>query len=143
MTEATVAAAFAQLQSVDAAYLTKGAGEWKGHAFNTGHPTYQKMKDLHWAGKTFRDSDDVDPIVVYDTEGKRVWNADWGHARASPMYFVRVAGEVANELLPGSCAKCRMKARIPSRWCMTTSRLSITSALLHRIWLQVLWTRKR
>ena len=83
MSEPTVAAAFAKLQPVDAACLTKGAGEWQGHDFNTGHPTHDKMKELHWAGKTFRGVDDVDPIVVYDAEGKRVWNADWGHAQAS------------------------------------------------------------
>jgi hypothetical protein len=87
MAETTVAAAFAKLQPVDAAYLTKGAGEWKGHDFNTGHPTHEKMKELHWAGKTFRGVDDVDPIVVYDAEGKRVWNASWGHAQASSRRF--------------------------------------------------------
>jgi hypothetical protein len=83
-TEATIAAAFSQLQPVDAAYLTKGNGEWEGHDFNTDHPAHQKLKELKWAGKTFRNADDVDPVIVYDAEGKRVLNTDWGKAQASP-----------------------------------------------------------
>ena len=83
MSETTVAAAFAKLQPVDSAYLTKGAGEWKGHDVNTGHPATEKLKELRWAGKTFRGVDDVDPVVVYDAEGTRVWDASWGHAQAS------------------------------------------------------------
>jgi len=85
--EGIVAAAFAQLQSVDAAYLTKGAGEWKGHSFSTGHPAHEKLKELNWAGKKFRSKDDVDPVVVYDSENKRVWSADWGHAQLREMSY--------------------------------------------------------
>ena len=83
MSVQTVAAAFAKLPPVDADFLTKGAGEWQGHSFNTGHPAHGQVMALRWAGKTFHGVDDVDPIIVYDAEGKRVWSANWGHARAS------------------------------------------------------------
>jgi hypothetical protein len=66
-------------------------GEWQGFDLDTGHPTAQKMVELHWAGKTFRDVDDVDPIVVYDqTTNERKWNPDWGHARVSSHSVSRV-----------------------------------------------------
>jgi hypothetical protein len=62
-------------------------GEWQGFDLPTGHPTAEKMVELHWAGKTFRGVDDVDPIVVYDqTTGERKWNADWGHAQVSSHF---------------------------------------------------------
>jgi hypothetical protein len=118
--EAIVAAAFAQLQPVDAAYLTKGAGEWKGHSFSTGHPGHEKLKELNWAGKKFRNKDDVDPVVVYDSEGKRVWSADWGHAQASPS-LAEFQTALTQGFMYASCAKCHTKGRTPSRWCTTTS----------------------
>ena len=58
-------------------------GEWKGAGVDTGHPGIQKNKELRWAGKTFRSPDDVDPMVLYDDEGKRVWKEDTGRARVS------------------------------------------------------------
>jgi len=123
--EGIVAAAFAQLQSVDAAYLTEGAGEWKGHSFSTGHPVHEKLKELNWAGKKFRNKDDVDPVVVYDSENKRVWSADWGHAQASSS-LVEFQTALAKEFVYVSCAKCHMKGRTPSQWC-TTTFLSLTT----------------
>lgn len=36
---------------------------------------------MRWAGKRFHSTEDVDPVIVYDAEHKRTWNADWGHAR--------------------------------------------------------------
>lgn len=50
---------------------------------NTGHPTEDKLTGMRWAGKTFRSTEDVDPIMVYNDNGERVWNEAWGHARVS------------------------------------------------------------
>ena len=50
---------------------------------NTGHPTEERLTSMKWAGKTFRSTEDVDPIEVYQENGERVWNLDWGHARVS------------------------------------------------------------
>ena len=42
---------------------------------------------MRWAGKDFRSSEDVDPIMVYKDDGTRSWNEDWGHARVSTRNF--------------------------------------------------------
>ncbi|KAK5991181.1 hypothetical protein PT974_09459 [Cladobotryum mycophilum] len=81
------AAAFAALKPVTADYMTGGSGSWEGFNLDTGHPTKDKMIELHWAGKNFRSTEDVEPIVVYDAEGKRTWNKDWGYARLREMKF--------------------------------------------------------
>ncbi|KAL9600479.1 MAG: hypothetical protein Q9219_003130 [cf. Caloplaca sp. 3 TL-2023] len=62
-------------------------GSWKGGAFDNGHEGYAGMAKVRWAGKDFRGVDDVDPIMVYDDNGKRVWNEEWGHASLREMVF--------------------------------------------------------
>lgn len=61
----------------------KFIGSWTGANVNTNHPTEKKLDDLRWAGKDFRSTEDVDPIVVYNDAGAREWNQSWGHARVS------------------------------------------------------------
>jgi len=56
-------------------------GEWKGGSFDTGHSTHKLLETNNWAGKNFRSVDDVDPIVLYEEEGKRVWCEQYGHAQ--------------------------------------------------------------
>lgn len=60
----------------------KFIGSWKGSNVNVGHPTEDKLSGMNWAGKDFRSTEDVDPIMVYK-DGARTWNPDWGHARVS------------------------------------------------------------
>ena len=71
-------------------------GSWDGSGVDTGHRTYHTLKDMNWAGKDFRGVDDVDPIVVFDDNGKRVWSEEWGHAsvRASPSSYRSPSPEV-------------------------------------------------
>lgn len=73
-----VLAAFDKLQPVAP---EKFVGSWKGANVNTGHPTEAKLSGMKWAGKDFRSTEDVDPIMVYKEDGSRVWNESWGHAR--------------------------------------------------------------
>ncbi|OGE56622.1 hypothetical protein PENARI_c003G09986 [Penicillium arizonense] len=73
-----VQAAFDNLQPIKPEHFF---GTWKGANVNTGHPTEEKLTGMNWAGKTFRSTEDVDPIEVYQENGERVWNPDWGHAR--------------------------------------------------------------
>ncbi|KAJ5354832.1 hypothetical protein N7541_005876 [Penicillium brevicompactum] len=73
-----VQAAFDNLQPVKPALFI---GDWKGANVNTNHPTEAKLTGMKWAGKKFRSTEDVDPIMVYDEDQKRIWNPDWGHAR--------------------------------------------------------------
>lgn len=75
-----VLAAFDKLQPVAP---EKFVGSWKGANVNTGHPTEAKLSGMKWAGKDFRSTEDVDPIMVYKEDGSRVWNESWGHARVS------------------------------------------------------------
>lgn len=42
---------------------------------------------MGWAGKTFRSSEDVEPVLVYDADGKRKLHTDWGHARVGGSLF--------------------------------------------------------
>ena len=53
---------------------------------DTGHPIHKSLTEMRWAGKTFHDVDNVDPIMIYDEEGKRVWSESWGHARVSSLF---------------------------------------------------------
>jgi hypothetical protein len=75
-----VQAAFDNLQPIKPEHFF---GTWEGANVNTGHPTEEKLTGMNWAGKTFRSTEDVDPIEVYQENGERVWNPDWGHARVS------------------------------------------------------------
>lgn len=68
-------------------------GEWDGGSLDTGHPGHKALAQMRWAGKSFRSVDDADPILVWDDEGKRVWDEEWGHSSVSsfclspPLYF--------------------------------------------------------
>jgi hypothetical protein len=55
-------------------------GEWTSCYLETDHPDINTLKDLHWDGKNFRSVDDVDPVIVKDSNGKRVVNKNFGNA---------------------------------------------------------------
>lgn len=55
-------------------------GEWDGGVFNTGHPGEKQLDALNWRGKTFRDANDVEPIVVHTADGMRTANNVLGKA---------------------------------------------------------------
>lgn len=73
-----VQAVFKNLKPVEPDFLI---GKWKGADFDTGHPVHQGLLDMNWAGKDFRSANDVDPIMVYDENKKRVWFEKRGHAQ--------------------------------------------------------------
>lgn len=77
--EPEIAAVFSELAPItDPSFMF---GEWTGGSFENDHPSHAQLKSLNWAGKTFRSEDDVDPMVVYDAEGKRTWLEMMGNAR--------------------------------------------------------------
>lgn len=80
MSEAEVEKIFNALKPIKSSLLI---GEWNGGSFDTGHPGQKSLKGIRWAGKDFRSDDDVDPIMVLDEAGKRVYNEEWGHASVS------------------------------------------------------------
>ncbi|KAJ5885410.1 hypothetical protein N7495_009920, partial [Penicillium taxi] len=67
--------------------IDKVVGSWKGGSVNTGHPTQEILKSMSWAGKDFHSSENVDPIMIYNAEGERVWESKWGHARLRQVEF--------------------------------------------------------
>ncbi|KAJ7608556.1 GXWXG protein-domain-containing protein [Roridomyces roridus] len=75
----SVTALFDKLKPIPPSFLL---GDWLGGHFPTlGHPVSQLIREIKWAGKHFHSEDDVDPIIVYDEQGKRVWSEEWGHAK--------------------------------------------------------------
>ncbi|KAL8988646.1 MAG: hypothetical protein Q9169_008519, partial [Polycauliona sp. 2 TL-2023] len=62
-------------------------GSWEGGCFETGHPGCKALQDVGWAGKDFRGVDDVDPIMVFNDQGKRVWSEKWGRASLRQTIF--------------------------------------------------------
>ncbi|KAL2683149.1 hypothetical protein Neosp_007616 [[Neocosmospora] mangrovei] len=82
--EADIAAIFDQAKPVEPEYLI---GQWEGGSFDTGHPTHELLKTHNWAGKNFHTVDDVEPIVLYDSAGARVWNKDYGKAQLRETKF--------------------------------------------------------
>ncbi|EEU36494.1 uncharacterized protein NECHADRAFT_81297 [Fusarium vanettenii 77-13-4] len=62
--EADIAAIFDQAKPVEPEYLI---GQWEGGSFDT--------------------VDDVEPIVLYDSAGARIWNKDYGKAQLRETKF--------------------------------------------------------
>ncbi|KAF2495565.1 hypothetical protein BU16DRAFT_582206 [Lophium mytilinum] len=78
--EPTLRAAFEKLPAItDPAFLY---GDWKGGSFENDHPGHKMLAAMRWAGKNFRAVNDVDPIVVYDDQGKRVVSEAFGASAA-------------------------------------------------------------
>lgn len=67
---------FDQLKPAHAEFML---GKWDGFAINTGHSSLEQQ--FKWAGKDFRSLDDVDPVMVWEEDGRRTWNSDFGHAQ--------------------------------------------------------------
>ncbi|KAJ5633306.1 hypothetical protein N7490_009645 [Penicillium lividum] len=78
ITEQEYLAVFDKLKPVPA---EKFIGSWKGANVNSNHPTEEKLTEMRWAGKDFRSTEDVDPIMVLNDKDERTWNESWGHAR--------------------------------------------------------------
>lgn len=76
----SVDAAHALFDELPAVACEEMIGEWSGAVLATGHPGEAQLGALGWAGKTFRDEDDVDPIVCLDAGGERSANPVLGAA---------------------------------------------------------------
>ncbi|CAF3561359.1 unnamed protein product [Rotaria sp. Silwood1] len=79
--EDTIAQLYDQLKPIEPSFLCKDGGEWEGGVFDTGHSGIAVVKNINWAGKTFKSENDVDSAMVYDKDGNRVWCEQYGHAR--------------------------------------------------------------
>lgn len=63
-------------------------GKWTGGGIDTGHPVNKLLGEAKWAGKDFRTVDDVDPIMVYNDKGERVFFEERGHAQVRESRWI-------------------------------------------------------
>ncbi|KHO20020.1 MULTISPECIES: DUF4334 domain-containing protein [Mycobacteriaceae] len=68
-------------------------GEWKGGAFDTGHPVSGLLKKANWFGKTMTSPNDVQPIVCLDEAGNKFNNEKLSKGGAS-LWLEEFRGEV-------------------------------------------------
>ena len=64
-------------------------GQWTGGCIDTGHPTQKLIVEVKWAGKDFHTVNDVDPIMVYNDKGERVFFEERGHAQVSESRWIK------------------------------------------------------
>ncbi|CAF1165545.1 unnamed protein product [Adineta steineri] len=83
----TVTQLYDQLKSIEPSFLCKDGGEWEGGCFDTGHSGIEMLKKMNWAGETFKSENDVDTVMIYDQDGKRVWLKEYGNAQLREIKF--------------------------------------------------------
>jgi Domain of unknown function (DUF4334)/GXWXG protein len=68
-------------------------GDWKGGAFDNGHPMVRGLVRARWFGKTFTSPADVQPLVCLDEDGNKFSNVKLGKGEAS-LWMEEFRGEV-------------------------------------------------
>ncbi|MDT5019352.1 MAG: hypothetical protein QOD39_5512 [Mycobacterium sp.] len=68
-------------------------GEWKGGAFDNGHPVVGGLEKANWFGKTIKSATDVLPIVCLDDDGNKFNNVKLAKGEAS-VWMEEFRGEV-------------------------------------------------
>ncbi|MGB8404403.1 MAG: DUF4334 domain-containing protein [Mycobacterium sp.] len=68
-------------------------GEWRGGAFETGHPVSRALAKANWYGKTMTSAFDVQPIVCLDADGNKFSNEQLSKGGAS-LWMEEFRGEV-------------------------------------------------
>jgi hypothetical protein len=68
-------------------------GEWKGGAFETGHPVSGLLAKSNWFGKTMTSATEVLPIVCLDEDGNKFNNVKLAKGEAS-LWLEAFRGEV-------------------------------------------------
>ena len=68
-------------------------GEWKGGAFDNGHPVVSGLAKANWFGKTMTSATDVLPIICLDEEGNKFNNIKLAKGEAS-LWMEEFRGEV-------------------------------------------------
>ncbi|MFI6271800.1 DUF4334 domain-containing protein [Micromonospora zamorensis] len=67
-------------------------GEWKGSAFDTGHPLNGQLDKVRWYGKAFVTLADVKPLICRNDQGELYSNTVLGKGEAS-LWAVEFRGE--------------------------------------------------
>ncbi|MGW4738550.1 DUF4334 domain-containing protein [Nocardia xishanensis] len=68
-------------------------GEWRGAAFQTGHPLCRALPANRWYGKRFRSPAHVEPLVCRAENGSLFSNKELGKGEAS-LWNIEFRGEV-------------------------------------------------
>jgi hypothetical protein len=67
-------------------------GEWRGSAFDTGHPLNRRLSKAGWYGKTFLSADDAKPLIMRGEDGRLYSDTELGKGEAS-LWMVEFRGE--------------------------------------------------
>ncbi|UGT63900.1 DUF4334 domain-containing protein [Nocardia asteroides] len=67
-------------------------GEWKGDAFQTGHPLCRALPKSRWYGKTFNALDDAKPLICRAEDGSLFSNVELGGGEAT-LWNIEFRGE--------------------------------------------------
>ncbi|WP_051027046.1 DUF4334 domain-containing protein [Nocardia higoensis] len=68
-------------------------GQWRGAAFQTGHPLCKALAASRWHGKHFLALDDAKPLICRDDEGGLFSNIELGQGEAT-LWNIEFRGEV-------------------------------------------------
>ena len=68
-------------------------GEWKGGAFDNGHPVVGGLAKANWFGKTMTSATEVLPIICLDEDGNKFNNVKLAKGEAS-LWMEEFRGEV-------------------------------------------------
>ncbi|WP_067658314.1 DUF4334 domain-containing protein [Nocardia harenae] len=67
-------------------------GEWKGDAFQTGHPLCRALAKSRWYGKTFTALNDAKPLICRAEDGSLFSNVELGGGEAT-LWNIEFRGE--------------------------------------------------
>ena len=68
-------------------------GQWRGDAFQTGHPLCRALPASRWYGKTFHAVDDAKPLICRAEDGTLFSNVELGQGEAT-LWNIEFRGEV-------------------------------------------------
>lgn len=68
-------------------------GEWRGDAFQTGHPLCRALPASRWYGKTFLAVDDAKPLICRAEDGTLFSDVELGQGEAT-LWNIEFRGEV-------------------------------------------------
>ncbi|GMG31382.1 unnamed protein product [Aspergillus oryzae var. brunneus] len=64
-------------------------GEWNGGFFDTGHQVASTLKEIRWVGKSFKSTDDVDPVII-EKNVKRMGSEPVGASGGLHLYVALI-----------------------------------------------------
>lgn len=73
-------------------------GQWRGFAFDTGHPVQRLLESSGWYGKRFNSLDDVQPLVCRGEDGELFSDVAAGKGEAT-LWNIEFRGEVTASMV--------------------------------------------